>query len=513
MAKLLYTHKVDSSHQPTGLWAGGSGYHCTMTSQMFDCSGAVWSTRWARIQVRLMDKVPRADGGVEGTLQLNVEGRGWGFVCDDDFGTHDATAACRDMGYDYGTAITGLSLPATPDFVADDVACAVNSGGVNSCSMHFNNNCNRGEGSGVSCSVSSAPYCTRPSTTTGYVLGAALDSTSVPTSVTCAEGYVGTASTVPCGTPNNPYGLQGCTAAAECVRPPYDAQGIAVSTAYSIESETLSIPTFHVDSSCAPGFAGTVAATACVSNEDEYHIGGCESICTNGDVLGCDDSFACMAAAAQPNEYDMFSRVINDNLHSWEPVRDGWDSGYIGDGGEDMYDRGNLIMTSLCQTGYHLQPYTTGMDLVSSDCFGVDGGYRMDMQGSMMLLLSHNSGVEPLTFIIAGNLGADGGGSLSTRRFTHATHWTGFGKSVCQVSAAHVARALRMLYAAVSPSQFFRDHGALSILCAPFFRPKATQASIICSSWTLCTRQMRHTPRASARTTMATRSATLARTP
>ena len=86
------------------------------------------------------------------------------------------------------------------------------------------------------------------------------------------------------------------------------------------------------------------------------------------------------------------------------PYNINWDSnsnGQIQDGGGDMYDGGNRITTSLC--GSQLAPYTDNMEPIASDCFGAGGSYMMDMFTSMMILLSQNTGTEPLTISIGGD--------------------------------------------------------------------------------------------------------------
>ena len=81
-----------------------------------------------------------------------------------------------------------------------------------------------------------------------------------------------------------------------------------------------------------------------------------------------------------------------------------------------MYDGGNRIMTSLCGDE-NLAPYTDDMEAVASDCFGTGGEYRMDIRTSMMLLVTQNTGSEPLTVSISGNLGADGSGTHVTSEY------------------------------------------------------------------------------------------------
>ena len=94
----------------------------------------------------------------------------------------------------------------------------------------------------------------------------------------------------------------------------------------------------------------------------------------------------------------------------------------------DMYDGGNRITTSLCTSA--LAPYTDGMALVPSACFGEQGSYMMDLRASMMVLVSQNTGNTPLTITISGDLGADGGGQRVALEFTLG-ELTGYMTSVC----------------------------------------------------------------------------------
>ena len=88
--------------------------------------------------------------------------------------------------------------------------------------------------------------------------------------------------------------------------------------------------------------------------------------------------------------------------------------GTVSDGGEDMYDNGNHLSTSRCNANSGISPYTTGMTVVDSDCFGSGGQYRMDLRESMMVVVArgspHPSWQGEWDFTITGNLGADGNG-------------------------------------------------------------------------------------------------------
>ena len=119
------------------------------------------------------------------------------------------------------------------------------------------------------------------------------------------------------------------------------------------------------------------------------------------------------------------SSIQNPYTIQW----DASDQGQIQDGGGDMYDGGNRITTSRCSS--QLAPYTDNMEPIASDCFGAGGSYMMDMFTSMMILLSQNTGTEPLTISIGGDLGADGGGSHVVSEFQSDSTLAGFMTSVC----------------------------------------------------------------------------------
>ena len=73
--------------------------------------------------------------------------------------------------------------------------------------------------------------------------------------------------------------------------------------------------------------------------------------------------------------------------------------GQISNGGDDMYNTGNMITTSECSdvTADRLRPYTDDMAARSSDCFGAGGSYGMDIWTSTMLVLSDNTGTSGLS--------------------------------------------------------------------------------------------------------------------
>jgi hypothetical protein len=110
------------------------------------------------------------------------------------------------------------------------------------------------------------------------------------------------------------------------------------------------------------------------------------------------------------------------------------------DGGGDMYDIGNLIVTSLmadCDTSSdaHDCPlgslhYHSGFERVPTNCFGANGHYQMQQLDGMWVFFTHNSHSDPLDFMIRGNLGADETGTVTEFVF-ESTPFTAFVKRVC----------------------------------------------------------------------------------
>ena len=124
----------------------------------------------------------------------------------------------------------------------------------------------------------------------------------------------------------------------------------------------------------------------------------------------------------------------------------------IYDGGSDMYDIGNVMMTSLMDHaerafgeagGYPDARPATGCELgsisyeadfrpVPSTCFGPGGYYEMsEMEGLWIFLTQNFQADEPLTFGVIGNLGHDHSGQA--QHFEFASHtWIGFVKATCE---------------------------------------------------------------------------------
>jgi hypothetical protein len=112
----------------------------------------------------------------------------------------------------------------------------------------------------------------------------------------------------------------------------------------------------------------------------------------------------------------------------------------IFDGGADMYDIGNVIMTSLMgtptggQIGCDLGAirYEADFTPIVSTCFGPGGYYEMGEIDGLWLFFAQNFlADDPLDFGVIGNLGADGSGHVTAHVFDHRP-WKGFVKSVCE---------------------------------------------------------------------------------
>ena len=108
------------------------------------------------------------------------------------------------------------------------------------------------------------------------------------------------------------------------------------------------------------------------------------------------------------------------------------------DGGSDMYDIGNFLVTSLmgscaedpndCALGS--LRYRGDFEPVDTNCFGAGGSYRMAKFENAWVFLSHNSADAPLDFMVFGNLGSDGSGTV-TEYVLEADPFIGFVKREC----------------------------------------------------------------------------------
>ena len=108
------------------------------------------------------------------------------------------------------------------------------------------------------------------------------------------------------------------------------------------------------------------------------------------------------------------------------------------DGGDDMFDMGNLIVTNLmgdCANDPHncalgSLTYRSGFEEVPTNCFGQGGHYQMQQSDAMWVFFTTNVHAGPIDFMIAGNLGSDGSGTVAEYAFDAAPHM-GFVKREC----------------------------------------------------------------------------------
>jgi hypothetical protein len=111
------------------------------------------------------------------------------------------------------------------------------------------------------------------------------------------------------------------------------------------------------------------------------------------------------------------------------------------DGGDDMYDIGNLIMTSLmadCDTSNDVHDcplgslvYQSDFERVPTNCFGSGGHYQMQQLDGMWVFFTTNTNGSPIDFMITGNLGSDDDSGSVTEYFFDAVPHTGFVKREC----------------------------------------------------------------------------------
>eukprot|EP01051_Picozoa_sp_SAG22_P006922 SAG22_NODE_469_length_10143_cov_5.595181_4_plen_929_part_00 len=157
-------------------------------------------------------------------------------------------------------------------------------------------------------------------------------------------------------------------------------------------------------------------------------------------------SDADMAASAQGSAYfsghfcsDWAKFVQADACGGAEPDCGGASPGNsVFDGGNDMYDVGNFLVTSEmgscaedpndCALGS--LRYRGDFEPVDTNCFGAASSYRMAQYETVWVFLSHNSADAPLDFMVFGNLGSDGSGTV-TEFVLEADPFVGFVKREC----------------------------------------------------------------------------------
>ena len=92
-----------------------------------------------------------------GRVEVNVDGRGWGTVCDDSWSLQDAFVACRMLGFGSAIETTIQGWPfgeGNGTIWLDDVVCFGNESTLLECSHSSvgEHNCHHYEDAGVMCS-------------------------------------------------------------------------------------------------------------------------------------------------------------------------------------------------------------------------------------------------------------------------------------------------------------------------------------------------------------------------
>ncbi|HKQ62313.1 MAG TPA: choice-of-anchor D domain-containing protein [Candidatus Polarisedimenticolaceae bacterium] len=168
-------------------------------------------------------------------------------------------------------------------------------------------------------------------------------------------------------------------------------------------------------------FAETLAAgqavtrTLTISNGGGSHLDWQLDLGQNGtsleELLAAFDENYSLVTAAIPNPFD-FAEGVTGAL--------------IGDGGDDMYDGGNLLNTDL---GFAF-PYSDGV-VRTHPAVGPAGRYFTRKYPGLFVLVADLDGVS--SFSISGNLGADGGGNVDgtvLQADSFGTRYRGFVKRV-----------------------------------------------------------------------------------
>ena len=95
-------------------------------------------------------------GGPRGVLEMNIDGQGWGVVCDDyfDHNNNGATAFCMSLGFAGGGVQYDES--GRTDYAADDIVCETGSTSIEQCTsvqQPYVHNCGSSETVGIECNA------------------------------------------------------------------------------------------------------------------------------------------------------------------------------------------------------------------------------------------------------------------------------------------------------------------------------------------------------------------------
>lgn len=89
----------------------------------------------------------------EGRVEVCMDST-WGTVCDDVWGTNDATVVCRQLGFSVLNAVARTNAffgAGTGQILLDNVACVGTEDRLTDCQYLTMHNCNHGEDAGVTC--------------------------------------------------------------------------------------------------------------------------------------------------------------------------------------------------------------------------------------------------------------------------------------------------------------------------------------------------------------------------
>ena len=96
-------------------------------------------------------------------LEVNVDGRSWGAVCDDGFNSAAAQSFCHDMGFSSWSQGTQYDTTHGSDsFALDDIICPSGADSVSDCHVSghgaYSDNCSDGETVGIDCNPSGGHF-------------------------------------------------------------------------------------------------------------------------------------------------------------------------------------------------------------------------------------------------------------------------------------------------------------------------------------------------------------------
>jgi hypothetical protein len=118
---------------------------CTGTNAAWEYRLVNFGVNWGRIEAR-----------------QTTPGTEWGTVCDDSFGTNDATVACRALGLNTAqvarrTALAWERGNNIQPIVMDDVGCSGSEAALDACTFNPVSNCDHSEDVIIGCGMSSVP--------------------------------------------------------------------------------------------------------------------------------------------------------------------------------------------------------------------------------------------------------------------------------------------------------------------------------------------------------------------